>query len=74
MDRNFDLRREIFGDLGPEQHNVRLVEIARAAGFAAKLPGSGGAAIILLGEQGDDITLARAYAAEEYAYAPVRVR
>lgn len=74
MDRNFDLRREMFGDSGPERHNVRLVEIAREAGFAAKLPGSGGAAIILLRERGSDASLTRAYAAEGYAYAPVKVR
>jgi glucuronokinase len=74
MDRNFDLRREMFGDSGPERHNVRLVELAREAGFAAKLPGSGGAAIILLGERGDDGALARAYAAEGYGYAPIKVR
>lgn len=74
MDRNFDLRREMFGEAGPERHNVRLVEIARAAGYAAKLPGSGGAAIILLGKRGDEGALAQAYAAEGYGYAPVKVR
>ncbi len=73
MDRNFDLRRELFGEGGAERHNVRLVEIARAAGFTAKLPGSGGAALILLAEGGDEDALVRGYDAEGYAYHPVTV-
>jgi glucuronokinase len=74
MDRNFELRREMFGDAGPERHNVRLVEIAREAGCAAKLPGSGGAAIILLTDRGDRERLAKGYAAEGYQYRPIKVR
>jgi len=71
MDRNYDLRRSLFGEAGPERHNIRLVEIARANGFAAKLPGSGGAALILLGG-GDEAALAKAYQAEGYRYTPIR--
>lgn len=74
MGRNFDLRREMFGDSGPERHNVRLVEIARAAGFPAKLPGSGGAVIILLAGRGDRAKMTNDYAAEGYLYAPISVK
>ncbi len=34
MDLNHDLRRTLFGETGPERHNVRMVEIARANGFS----------------------------------------
>ncbi len=72
MDRNFDLRREMFGNGGAERHNARLVEIAREAGFAAKLPGSGGAALILLADGGDQAALVERYQAEGYRYLPIR--
>jgi glucuronokinase len=74
MDENFDLRREMFGKSGAEGHNVRLVEIARQAGFAAKLPGSGGAALILLEGDGDAAAMAGRYQAEGYRYLPIRAR
>jgi glucuronokinase len=73
IDRNFELRRAMFGDTGAERHNLRLVELARAAGFSAKLPGSGGAALILLAEGGEEARLAESYAAEGYRYTPVHV-
>jgi glucuronokinase len=74
MDRNFDLRRELFGEGGAERHNLRLVELAREAGFAAKLPGSGGAALVLLEGDGDEAALARSYEVEGYPYLPIHVR
>jgi glucuronokinase len=50
MNRNFDLRRELYGEeaLGPQ--TMRIVQIAREHGCPAKLPGSGGAAIGLAPE------------------------
>jgi glucuronokinase len=68
MDRNFDLRRGLFGDEALGAHNVRLVEIAREQGFAAKLPGSSGAALILLGEGEAEEALVEAYGQEGYRY------
>jgi hypothetical protein len=50
------------------------VEIARQAGFAAKLPGSGGAALILLEGDGDAAAMAGRYQAEGYRYLPIRAR
>jgi glucuronokinase len=72
MNRNFDLRRRLYGETGPEVHNIALVEIARAAGFPAKLPGSGGAALILLAEGGSRKALAEAYVAAGYRFLPIR--
>ena len=48
MNRNFDLRRGLFGDQALGEHTIALVEIARELGFPSKLPGSSGAALILL--------------------------
>ena len=43
--RNFDARRALFGDAALGRDNIRMVEIARAAGASAKFPGSGGAVV-----------------------------
>jgi len=74
MDRNFDLRRRLWGETGLEKHNIRLVEIARAAGFRAKLPGSGGSALIMLEGVGREEALAQNYLAEGYVYSPIRAK
>ena len=66
MNRNHELRVHLFGEaLGA--HNIELVEIARSLGFAAKLPGSSGAALVLL-HDGDHRALAEAFAAKGYYY------
>ncbi len=66
MNRNHELRVGLFGEaLGA--HNLELVQIARDLGFAAKLPGSSGAALILL-DNADDYVLAQAYEAKGYRY------
>lgn len=50
MNRNFDLRRMMFGEdvLGPV--NIEMVEIARRIGAASKFTGSGGAVVVLCPE------------------------
>jgi glucuronokinase len=45
MDRNFDLRRAIFGDAALGAENLRMVATARSVGAAAKFTGSGGAVV-----------------------------
>lgn len=72
MDRNFDLRRKLFGDDALGEHNIALVEIARAHDLPAKLPGSSGAALILLDDSGIEGKLAEAYAARGYHYLPIQ--
>ncbi len=72
MNRNFDLRRELYGDEALGEHNLALVAIARSAGLPAKLPGSSGAALILLDEEAEaEAALARAYADRGYRYLPI---
>lgn len=46
MDANFDLRRKLYGDECLGWKNLRMVEIARKHGAAAKFPGSGGAVLV----------------------------
>ncbi len=72
MNRNFDLRRSLFGDEGLGQANIELVEIARDLGLPAKLPGSSGAALILLQDRETADTLTDAYAAKGYCYQTIR--
>jgi glucuronokinase len=75
MNRNFDLRRKLFGDEALGEHNLALVEIARSAGFAAKLPGSSGAALILLeGDAEAEALLNRTYNERGYHYVSIKVR
>ena len=45
MDRNFDLRRRIYGDEGIGAPTVQMVRTARSLGLSAKSTGSGGAII-----------------------------
>ncbi len=72
MNRNFDLRRGLYGDEALGEHNLALVAIARSAGLPAKLPGSSGAALILLDEEAEaEAALARAYADRGYRYLPI---
>ncbi|HUU53345.1 MAG TPA: hypothetical protein VMY87_00360 [Armatimonadota bacterium] len=68
MNRNFDLRKRLYGEEALGQHNLELIRIARDHGLAAKLPGSSGAALILLGDPQVEEALAQAYAAKGYRY------
>ncbi|KAJ4779869.1 Glucuronokinase 1 [Rhynchospora pubera] len=45
MNRNFDLRRQMFGDKALGALNIKMVEVARSVGAAAKFTGSGGAVV-----------------------------
>ncbi|KAL9246572.1 hypothetical protein vseg_020090 [Gypsophila vaccaria] len=45
MNRNFDLRRKMFGDAALGDLNIKMVEIAREVGAASKFTGSGGAVV-----------------------------
>ncbi|XP_015879050.2 glucuronokinase 1 [Ziziphus jujuba] len=46
MNRNFDLRRRMFGDQVLGDLNIEMVEVARRVGAASKFTGSGGAVIV----------------------------
>lgn len=74
MNRNFDLRRGLYGDQALGEHTIALVETARAAGCPAKLPGSSGAALVLLDSKEAEQALADAYGAKGYRFTPIRGR
>jgi hypothetical protein len=75
MNRNFATRRKLFGEAALGEHNINMIEIAQAAGLPAKLPGSGGAALILLGEKESlAAELAETYNYHGYKFRPVQVR
>lgn len=45
MDKNFDLRRSLYGDTAIGADNLKMIELARSHGFPAKFCGSGGAIV-----------------------------
>ncbi len=45
MNRNFDLRRRLYGEEAIGAQNLQMIEIARRHGLPAKFPGSGGAIV-----------------------------
>ncbi|OEL14248.1 Glucuronokinase 1, partial [Dichanthelium oligosanthes] len=47
MNRNFDLRREMFGDDVLGSVNIKMVDVARTVGASSKFTGSGGAVVAL---------------------------
>lgn len=57
MDENFDTRRRIYGDACLGQRNLRMIEIIRKKGVAAKFPGSGGAVLGLCRQSEDQSSL-----------------
>lgn len=57
MNRNFDLRRSLYGDEGLGAINLEMVNTARSLGLPAKFAGSGGA---IIGICPDETTFTRA--------------
>jgi len=45
MNENFDTRRKLYGDACLGSNNLRMIDICRSCGAAAKFPGSGGAVL-----------------------------
>ncbi|CAB4000848.1 glucuronokinase 1-like [Paramuricea clavata] len=71
MNKNFDLRRKIYGDAALGESNLRMIEIARQSGSAVKFPGSGGAVIgLCLDEQHKD-DLKKAFQAEGFVFCDI---
>ncbi|KAJ4762041.1 Glucuronokinase G [Rhynchospora pubera] len=57
MNRNFDLRRQMFGDKALGALNIKMVEVARSVGAAAKFTGSGGAVVAFCPEGSTQVSL-----------------
>lgn len=71
MRRNFALRRRLLGDRVIGRESVEMVEIAESLGIPAKLPGSGGSVISLLGNEEQAKELAARYEAAGYRFVRV---
>ncbi|XP_010550164.1 PREDICTED: glucuronokinase 1-like isoform X2 [Tarenaya hassleriana] len=57
MNRNFDLRRRMFGDECLGEVNIEMVEVARRVGAASKFTGSGGAVVVFCPEGPSQVKL-----------------
>ncbi|XVE67847.1 hypothetical protein DITRI_Ditri09bG0020800 [Diplodiscus trichospermus] len=57
MNRNFDLRRRMFGDECLGAINIDMVEVARRVGAASKFTGSGGAVVVFCPEGPSQVKL-----------------
>ncbi|KAE9612773.1 hypothetical protein Lal_00005960 [Lupinus albus] len=57
INRNFDLRRSMFGDEALGDLNIKMVEIARKVGAASKFTGSGGAVVAFCPEGESQVKL-----------------
>jgi glucuronokinase len=71
MDRNFDLRREIYGDDVIGEENREMVEIARSFGLPAKFTGSGGAITGVLYDDGRLPEIKQAFEERNYHFLKV---
>ena len=74
MDRNFDLRRELFGDAALGARNLEMIAACRRAGAAAKFTGSGGAAVALCRAPGQEEALKAECAKAGFCVAPMEVK
>jgi glucuronokinase len=50
VNANFDLRRKSYGDRVVGLENIKMIEMIRSLGGAAKFTGSGGAALLVAPE------------------------
>ncbi|XP_006297903.2 glucuronokinase 1 [Capsella rubella] len=57
MNRNFDIRRRMFGDECLGGMNIEMVEVARRVGAASKFTGSGGAVVVFCPEGPSQVKL-----------------
>lgn len=71
MDRNFDLRRRIYGDEVIGEGNLEMIGMARDFGLPAKFTGSGGAITGVLSEGVDVTEVRRAFEARGYRFVHV---
>ncbi|KAL5204114.1 hypothetical protein ABZP36_008985 [Zizania latifolia] len=73
MNRNFDLRRKMFGDDVVGMLNIKMVETARSVGTASKFTGSGGA-VVALCPDGDAQLLLLEKACQEAGFLVQRIQ
>ncbi|KAK9806753.1 hypothetical protein WJX72_001492 [[Myrmecia] bisecta] len=75
MDHTFNLRRRMFGDAVLGSINLRMIELARSAGGAAKFTGSGGAIVVMFPQGGEAKSeqLRQLCSAEGFTVVPVDI-
>ncbi|GAQ91706.1 GHMP kinase family protein [Klebsormidium nitens] len=74
MNRNFDLRRQMFGDEALGAMNIDMVMTARSVGAAAKFTGSGGAVVAFCPQGSDQVKrLSEACDKKGFTMAPIQV-
>ena len=80
MNANFGLRRELYGDATLGAINLRMIELAKELGFAAKFTGSGGAIVLLHTKSNgqlnevDEVDVASRFASEDFVFRRIRVK
>ncbi|GIX05610.1 MAG: hypothetical protein KatS3mg115_0013 [Candidatus Poribacteria bacterium] len=73
MNRNFDLRRKLYGDKALGERNLEMIEIARRLGFPSKFSGSGDAIVGMYRCPEDLGILQAAYESRGYHFRPLSV-
>ena len=73
INRNFDLRRRIFGDAVLGERNLEMIRIARDLGCPAKFSGSSGAAVGMYKDWDELRQLAKVYRQHGYEFVKVAV-
>lgn len=74
MNKNFDLRRKIYGEKCIGEKMLRMVEKARQFKTSAKFPGSGGAVVGLCHDDDQLIELRKAMQSEGYVFINIMPR
>ena len=73
FNRNFDLRRRIFGDKAIGDHNLEMIDIARRHGCPSKFSGSRDAIVGFCLDEPLWATLREAYESRGYLFTPLTV-
>jgi glucuronokinase len=73
INKNFDLRRKIFGDAVIGKRNLEMIQIARNHGCPAKFSGSGGAVIGIYKDWEQLRQLAKIYRAHGYQFVKIAI-
>lgn len=71
MNRNFELRRQLYGEEAIGEENLQMIELARSFGLPAKFPGSGGAIVGIYEDQAQINKAQQAFEERGYGFAIV---
>ena len=71
MNENFNLRQELYGDKALGSSNLRMIELARSHGAAAKFSGSGGAIVGMSRPSTNVDEMRKAFQAEGFVFCDI---